>query len=116
MPNKLILSAKGDSLTTRGVFTADICRENKYLKSNIYVSNNLRENLLERKDAEKLGLVIKGDLLSIGNKYLSLFEGIRNLANEYHIILQKNAEPFAIVAPRKVPIQLKNAAKSKWKN
>jgi len=115
-PIKPLLSASGDKLNILGTFDTQIQWRDKNITTKIYVAEKLHENLLSRDAIEKLGMLSWAGSVSISEQYSSLFEGIGNLGNPYHIKLKPSATPFSISTPRRVAIHLRDAVKIHLEN
>ena len=78
----------------------------------IYVFKGLKEPLLGQLAIEKLNLVARINEIQsqsyeerIKAKYPQLFHGLGELEGEYEIKLKPDAQPFAIMTPRRIPLQ-----------
>lgn len=86
--------------------------ENVSIKELIYFVKDLERPLLGRDAAEQLKLINRVDIVSsddyktrMASKHSQLFTGLGQVKDSY-IIKLKDAKPFAISVPRKVPLPL----------
>ena len=84
----------------------------KKIWEDIYVFKGLKEPLLGQLAIEKLNLVARINEIQsqsyeerIKAKYPQLFHGLGELEGEYEIKLKPDAQPFAIMTPRRIPLQ-----------
>ena len=90
----------------------------KKIWEDIYVFKGLKEPLLGQLAIEKLNLVARINEIQsqsyeerIKAKYPQLFHGLGELEGEYEIKLKPDAQPFAIMTPRRIPLPMKSKAK-----
>ena len=88
------------------------------MMEDIYVVNGLKEPLLGQPAIEKLNLSARiNEIRSqsyeerIKAKYPLLFHGLGEVEGEYEIKLKSDAQPFAIMTPRRIPLPMKNKVK-----
>jgi hypothetical protein len=91
-------------------FTATLKYQDWQATEEVYTVRKLRRLLLGRPAIEALGLVqrvnavkTKTDLVK---QFPKSFEGLGKLAEEYKIVLQDDAGPYALSTPRRVAILL----------
>ena len=84
----------------------------------IYVVKGLKEPLLGQPAIEKLNLLARINEIQsqsyeerIKAKYPQLFHGLGELEGEYEIKLKPDAQPFAIMTPRRIPLPMKSKVK-----
>ena len=110
---KTLMGPCKHKLCCLGNFTAQLCEnENVSIKELIYVVKDLERPLLGRDAAEELKLINRVDIVSsddyktrMAGKHPQLFTGLGQVKDSYTITL-KDAIPFAISVPRKVPLPL----------
>ena len=83
-----------------------------------YVTKGLKEPLLGQPAIEKLNLLARINEIQsqsyeerIKAKYPQLFHGLGELEGEYEIKLKPDAQPFAIMTPRRIPLPMKSKVK-----
>ena len=84
----------------------------------IYVVKGLKEPLLGQPAIEKLNLLARINEIQsksyeerIKAKYPQLFHGLGELEGEYEIKSKPDAQPFAIMTPRPIPLPMKSKVK-----
>ena len=90
-----------------------------FLKTeDIHVVKVLEELLLGQPAIEKLNLLAKINEIQsqsyaerIKGKYPQLFHGLGELEREYEIELNQDAQPFAIMKSRRMPLPIKSKVK-----
>ena len=121
-PDRKLRGPDTHTLTTLGFFTATLSTDTHHSQQPIYVVDGLDRPLVGRPAIEKLGLVRRiaslsdryehKPKLSLIKQYPLLFKGLGRMRGEYTIKLQKGAQPYALSAPRRVPIPLMAAVKA----
>ncbi|XP_071963845.1 uncharacterized protein [Antedon mediterranea] len=97
-----------------GKFTAKLKLKQQNTESiqEVYVVEKLEQSLLGRPAIEAMKLIYKVNTVNvISDKYYrqnhpKLFKGLGKLKDTYKIRLSQDAKPFAVCAPRRVPIPL----------
>lgn len=100
-----------------GVFDATLSYKNTSSTQRIYVVRNLHEPLLGKPAINGLNIIkfINETVMHTGvhsevqpyTEFPKLWSGLGNIPGEYKITLDKDHVPFAITAPRKIPIPLR---------
>jgi hypothetical protein len=114
--NRLLYGANNSPLTVMGIFTAHLAWRQNVCTTEVYIINDLRMSLLSRSACEALRLIIRAEeMTAIPNnicaQYPQLFTGIAWQPHEIHI--RPDAKPFALHAPRRVPLPLMAQVKTK---
>ena len=113
-PDKKLYGPGRTQLKVAGMFTAQLKAGNECQEENIYVVQNLEEPLLSRRAVEGLRLIQRigsVDTTKIKSKYPGLWRGLGDTGQEYTIKMKENAKPFALSAPRRVPLPYQNKVK-----
>ena len=95
-------------IKTSGYFKAIISYGSKTTSTLVYVLPK-SASLLSRKVCQELGLVtlnIHAITSDVPGRYPKLFHGLGKLQTEYKIQLDSEATPYAVHAPRRVPLPL----------
>ena len=107
---KTLSGASCTTLQVKGQFNATLKYRDKETTEEVYVVRMLNRPLLGRPAIEALGLVqrvnavqTKTDLMK---QFPKLFEGLGKLEEEYTIVLQDDARPYALSTPRCIAIPL----------
>ena len=99
-----------NQLEVLGQFTAKLKHQNSVAEEQIYVVRQLQKSLLGQPGILALDLIAKIHTLQevdkFVNRYPKLFQGLGTIQGEYRISLQEGAKPFALSAPRRVPLSL----------
>ena len=101
-------------LQVEGMFTAQLRAGQENKQENFYVVNDLEEPLLSRGAVEGLRLIQRVNSVNskqIKTKYPGLWRGLGDTGQSYEIKLKDNAKPFALSAPRRVPLPYQNKVK-----
>ena len=98
-----------ETLVICGQFTAELQHTDTRAKAKqeIYVVKWLTKPLLGRPAITALNLValVGGfELQEVMEKFSKLFSGLGRLKDSYNIQLKQGAQPFALVAPQRIPI------------
>jgi hypothetical protein len=109
--NRLLYGANNSPLTVMGIFTAHLAWRQNVCTTEVYIINDLRTSLLSRGACEALGLLIRAEEVAavpddIRAQYPQLFTGIGCMAEPHEIRIRPDAKPFALHAPRRVPLPL----------
>ena len=107
--NKRLFGPGRTELKVRGMFSADLSRNGKTCKNeNIYVVEGLEEPLLSRPVVFGLNLIQKIDTVRDNDykkQHPKLWEGLGFIEKHTYTIRQKpDATPYAVSAPRRVPV------------
>ena len=100
-------------LEVMGQFQGDMKYHGKESKQTVYVVKGLKTNLLGLPAIMDLNLVaLIGETNTthadtIYDQFPSLFQGIGNLGEPYHIQLKADAKPYALFTTRNVPLPLR---------
>ena len=85
----------------------------------LYVISDLKEPLLGRPAIEALKLIERVNAIDRDQRYKEefpeLFTGLGRMKNVYTIRLQENAQPFAITAPRRLPLPMREKVQEELK-
>ena len=97
-------------IPTLGRFAGTFANRDSQADSDVYVVKKLAKSLLSRPTIQA-GLIkriaaIRQQLLNTREQFPSLFEGLGKLEGDYKIELREDAQPFALVTPRRVAISL----------
>ena len=119
-PDRILTRPDGSKLPVIGVASCVMTHKSETLKEDIYVVRQLEHSLLSLRACEELKLVlrlnnVKESISSVKPKeeYPALFAGLGKLDCPYSIKLQPNSSPYAIHAPRRIPIPLMDKVISK---
>ena len=115
--SKILYGPGKQPLDVMGQFVAKITHNNAHSQEPIFVVRGLNSNLLGLPALRALQLVARTDAISqyeeqIHRKYPHLFIGMGTLGLEYTIKLKANAKPYALSAPRSVPLPLRDEVKN----
>ena len=109
---KILKSPSWSTLSVSGEFRGVIQHGDKQSKQKIYVVKDLKNNLLGLPAITDLNLAVRMDTMSttqdIVKKYSSLFQGLGNLGEPYHIKLKDGAKPYAQFTARNVTLPLRS--------
>jgi len=99
-------------LNVLGRLTATLHSANNKCSQEIYVIQQLKQNLLGLPAIKEFHLLAQIDHMSLDNcsvlqKYPKLFTGLGTFKKDFEITIRPDAKPFAIFTPRKVPIPLR---------
>lgn len=88
----------------------------KYTEQDIYVVNNLTKPLLGLPAIRALTLVKRVHTVQVGEDiikcYPTVFKGLGKLTAPYKIELKPGATPYALSAPRRVPLPLRDKVRT----
>ena len=92
----------------------------KTVNQAVYVVKGLRKPLIGRPAITALKLVshvntVHSHQQKIVNKFPKLFRGLGTIEGEYEIVLTKDAKPYALVTPRRIPLSLKSQVEEELK-
>ena len=99
-----------------GQFTCSMHLDKETTKQEVYVVKGLDLALVGLPAIETLSLITKVHTIStsketIPSKFPKLFSGLGCLTEEYNIQLNKDAVPYALTTPRRVPLPLMEPVK-----
>ena len=99
------LRSPGGLIKLRGMFNGKIIYQGKQMKENVYVleKGNSTVNLLSRNSSEALGIVKFLGSVALSEEIFGFGEW---KTTPVELKLSKEATPFAIYAPRKIPIPI----------
>ena len=97
-----------------GHFTGTLSYQGSTVQQDVYVVKGLRKPLIGR-------LAIKVNTVDVYQqeivmKFPRLFKGLGTLQGEYEIVLRKDARPYAIATPRRIPLPLKGQVEAELKH
>jgi len=113
-PTKRSLTGPSQAkLKVRGQFTSTLSHNSKTVQEVVYVVKGLQKALIGRPAITALQLVsrisdINSVLQGIIYKFPTLFKGLGTIEGEYNIVLKDDAQPYALVTPRRIPLPLKS--------
>ena len=111
----MICGAGRSKLPVLREFTATIGKQDKEVEETVYVVKNLLHPLIGRPAIEGLNLVTKVDLVrtteDITAQFPELFRGLVKLKGEHIIHISKDARPYSLHTPRRIPIPLLSKVK-----
>lgn len=122
VPKKKLFGPAQSQLNVKGMFSAVV--EYKGVKSTqeIYVVEKLQQPLLGRPALQALQLVKRVDTLETGKSaknekeaHPKLFTGLGKVRETYTIRLKENAVPYAVSAPRRVPLPMQQRVQEELK-
>ena len=109
-PKRRLIGPGQNQLTVVGQFTAKLEDQNSVADEQIYIVKHLQKSLLGRPGILALDLIARIQTLQELDKFVirfpRLFQGLGTIQGKYHISLQEGAKPFALSAPRRVPLPL----------
>ncbi|XP_014676649.1 PREDICTED: uncharacterized protein K02A2.6-like [Priapulus caudatus] len=101
--SRVIRGADHKPIHTYGCFRAEMKFKEKSCVEEVYIFEKA-SNLLSGKASHELGIVsVVG---SVEKKFPSLFTGLGKLETPYEIKLREDVRPYAISAPRRIPLPL----------
>ena len=109
-PRKKLFGPAHVALEVMGQFDGMLVFQGKTSKQAVYVVKNLKTNLLGLPAITSLHLVARLDATSmceVQEEFPTVFEGLGNLGEPYHIQLQPDAKPYALFTPRNIPLPLR---------
>ncbi len=98
-------------LDVAGMFTATLEYKGRCMDTNVYVLSQVSMPLLSRLAATQLEILACIDAVFeakqlIIKQYPELFKGLGHMRQPYSIRLKPEAQPYAVFAPRRVPLPL----------
>ena len=98
-----------ENLEVSDHFVGTLSRKGVRCQQNIYVVRNLCRALLGKPAIEALNVVALVELIqkeTVIEQFPRVFKGLGRLKDSYKIEVKKDATPFALTTPRRVPIPL----------
>ena len=101
----------GRCLEVKGSFKATLEYYGRRANTTVYVLSNVDAPLLSRQAGTQLSIVARLDAVSNANQYIMhlysrLFRGLGCMNELYRIQLKSDAQPYAVYAPRCIPLPL----------
>ena len=118
-PKKQLFGPASQPLQVLGHFSGLLSHKDKEARQNVFVVEGLKTNLLGLPSISALNLAVRVDSTStdppsepeteqtVCRKFPKVFQGLGNLGKEYHIQLQPDSQPHALLTPRRVPLPLR---------
>ena len=125
-PSKVLYGPNHQPLDVIGQFTTTLTHKGKSTEQPVFIVKGLTTNLLGLPAIQELRLITKVESIgrtritrnvnfskarsyatAIYKAFPKLFQGLGNLGEEYKISLKPDAKPFALTAPRRVPLPLR---------
>ena len=116
-PQRTLCGPSRRPLQVLGQCQIDLSHKELTSNQQVFVVKGLRSNLLGLPAIRALNLAVRIDETTttttplssthIYNRFRRVFHGLGNLGEEYHIRLKPGATPFALYAPRRVPLPLR---------
>ena len=118
-PKKQLFGPASEPLQVLGHFSGLLSHKDKEARQNVFVVEGLKTNLLGLPSISALNLAVRVDSTStdppsepeteqtVCRKFPKVFQGLGNLGKEYHIQLQPDSQPHALLTPRRVPLPLR---------
>ena len=115
-PSRTLKGPSNYPLPVKGYFVGCLKNDTKEVAEEVYVVQNLHQQLLGRPAIAALGLVVRAGAITVNNahptiQFPQLFSGLGKLEGAYSIQLKEGAEPFALTVPRRVAIPLMEQVK-----
>jgi hypothetical protein len=110
-PDRPLHGPDGRRLDVAGSFFATLRYKDRQFETTVYVLANVATPLLSRLASTQLGIVARLDAVSdskqaIMQQYPKLFKGLGCMEGAYRIQLKPDATPYAVYAPRRIPLPL----------
>ena len=101
-------------LKVLGQKSLTITYQGRSCNQNIYIVKDLKNNLLGLPAIRKLEILLHVCSIekSVISQYPALFTGLGTFAQAYTIKLKPNCQPFALSAPRNIPLPLRDKVQS----
>ena len=115
--NKKLYGPAKTEINVVGRFQATLTTEKARTVQDLYVIKTLQESLLGRPAIEALHLLERVNSVvspldsGIRKEFPELFTGLGKLKMTYRITMKKDAVPFAVTAPRRVPLPMQQKVK-----
>ena len=118
--SKVLYGPARQELKVLGQFVGELGHKQKSTREEIYVVRGLKTNLLGLPAISSLQLIqrvcsTEGELRDIKKQFPKVFNGLGTLGGEYEIKLKGDARPYALYAPRNVPIPLCPKVQEEWR-
>ena len=118
--SKSLVGPSQDKLQVCGKFTGTLTYKSNSVKQEVYVVKGLRKPLIGRPAITALKLIsqvntVKSGQHKIVSQYPTLFKGLGTIKGEYEIVLKKDARPYALATPRRIPLPLKGQVEEELK-
>ena len=119
---KELVGPKKIKLVALGKFTGRLEKNGLVREEDIYVFRDQNRSLLSRLACAGLKLVTRTEVetvestVQIQETYPNLFKGLGKIPGEYRVKLRKDAVPYALTTPRRVPIPLLQTVKTELIN
>jgi len=114
-PKKVLYGPSRRPLQVIGQFEGKLVHKNNTATQTVYVVNGLKTNLLGLPAITALNLATRVDTTtetpSIIQMYPTVFQGLRNLGEEYTIKTKPGAKPYALFTPQNIPLPLRPKVK-----
>ena len=119
-PRKTLYGPSRQPLSVKGQFQGHFTHKKQATVQEVFVLEGLKTNLLGLPAIEDLNLAVRVDSVAtmkavqpdILEKFESIFQGLGNLGEEFHITLKPEAKPYCLNTPRHVPLPLKGKVKA----
>jgi len=119
LPNRILKGADGSVLkVSRRVQVRLSSNRGVTTDTEAYVITGATSNLLGRNEIESLGLISIINSVSsdeVVTKFPSLFRGLGTLPETFTIQVKKDARPYCISVPRRIPVGLRDQVKNELK-
>ena len=120
LPSKSLVGPSQDKLQVCGKFIGTLTYKSNTVKQDVYVVKGLRKSLIGRPTITAFKLIsqvnnVKSNQHKIVSQFPTLFKGLGTLKGEYEIVLKKDAKPYALATPRRIPIPLKGQVEEELK-
>ena len=104
-PTKRLCGPDQTRLEVLGEIPVTLVYKNRSCSQQIFIVENLQQNLLGLPAIKSLSLLTPIEMVStpIPEQYPSLFNGLGTFPESYEIRLKQDAQPFALFTPRSVP-------------
>ena len=118
-PKKQLFGPASQPLQVLGHSSGLLSHKDKEARQNVFVVEGLKTNLLGLPSISALNLAVRVDSTStdppsepeteqtVCRKFPKVFQGLGNLGKAYHIQLQPDSQPHALLTPRRVPLPLR---------
>ena len=118
--DKIIYGPDGKKLPLKGYISVNIAKESQHISSKLYVLSGLKNNLLGKPEIKRLNLInvvanmqADNNINNLVKKFDKVFNGLGQFKRKLKINLKEGTQPFALSAPRSVPIPLLPKLKKK---
>ncbi|KAJ8356744.1 hypothetical protein SKAU_G00195380 [Synaphobranchus kaupii] len=116
-PGKVLYDPGNHRLDVKGCFKGKLCIKETTTEQDIYVVAGLSKPLLGLPAIEALTLIqrlhtVQAQQESVKAQYPTVFSGLGKLKEPYKIELESGAVPYALSAPRRVPLPLRDKVRA----